>query len=152
MVKAGTLTLLGLAAAGAISTHAIADAQTEEVRRSVDVPAGDLGSALVQLAQQSGVEFVYDMAQIKGLRTQGVHGEYTPRAAVTKLLEGTNLTLTTHSSGALLIAAPQVITHIKPRATEISLAGSAENVAQAGRPTPEPGEGAHTADEELPKA
>jgi iron complex outermembrane receptor protein len=102
-----SLLMLGLTATAAVSTYAIADT-TAETKRPIDIPAGDLASALVLLARQSGVEFVYDMQQIKGLNTHGLHGDYTPRAAVTKLLEGTNLTLTVHSSGALLIAAPQV--------------------------------------------
>jgi iron complex outermembrane receptor protein len=71
----------------------------------VDIPAGDLVASLEQLAQQSGIEFIYDSNQLEGIKAHGVSGRLTPKAAVMKLLEGTNLTLTEHN-GALLIAPP----------------------------------------------
>jgi outer membrane receptor protein involved in Fe transport len=42
---------------------------------------------------------------VRGIHTGGVHGEYTVEQAVSKLLEGTDLTVTRHTSGAILIAA-----------------------------------------------
>src|SRR5882757_5310080 len=72
--------------------------------RRVDIPAGDLTAALDLLARQSGVEFVYSAEQLEGLRTQGVHGELTAEKAVAKLLAGTQLILTVHPRGAILIA------------------------------------------------
>lgn len=81
------------------SAYAIADPA-----KSVDVPPGELISALDQLASQVGIEFVYSATQLKGLHTEGVHGTLTPEQAVTRLLHGTNLTVTVHKSGALLIS------------------------------------------------
>src|SRR5262245_57492404 len=77
--------------------------------KSIDIPAGDLAVALEMLARQSGVEFVYEVQQLKGLRTKGVHGVLTPENAVAKLLEGTALTVTKHVSGAVLISAPSAV-------------------------------------------
>jgi iron complex outermembrane recepter protein len=93
--------MIALTCAISISATAMADAP-----RQVDVPSGDLATALQKLAEQSGVEFIYSVEQIKGIHTGGVHGEYTAEKAVTKLLEGTKLKLTVHKSGAILIAAP----------------------------------------------
>jgi outer membrane receptor protein involved in Fe transport len=83
----------------AASTAARADSVEE-----FDIPAGELVTALDLLAKQSGVEFVYSTEQLEGLRTQGVHGQFTAASAVAKLLEGTGLSLTVHPGGALLIA------------------------------------------------
>jgi iron complex outermembrane recepter protein len=69
----------------------------------IDIPAGDLVASLELLAGQSGIEFIYDSNQLKGIKAHGVSGHLTPKAAVMKLLEGTELTLTEHN-GALLIA------------------------------------------------
>ena len=93
--------MIAIACAISISANAMADTP-----RKVDVPAGDLATALQKLVEQSGVEFIYSVDQIKGIHTGGVHGEYTAEKAVTKLLEGTNLKITVHKSGAILIAAP----------------------------------------------
>jgi iron complex outermembrane receptor protein len=72
----------------------------------VDVPAGDLTSALESLARQSDIELVYRVEQLKGLQTRGVAGELTPTQAVRKLLEGTPLIIRTDASGAILIGPP----------------------------------------------
>ena len=101
MLKSVTVrvALVALAATLSLSAHALADAP-----KKVDVPAGDLTTALETLAKQSGVEFVYSAEQLKGIHTNGVRGNFTPERAVLKLLEGTKLKLTTHGSGALLIS------------------------------------------------
>jgi iron complex outermembrane receptor protein len=84
-----------------MSVSAMADAP-----RQLDVPAGDLPTALQGLAKQSGVEFIYSVDQVKGIHTGGVHGEYTIEQAVAKLLEGTKLRITLRKGGAILIGAP----------------------------------------------
>lgn len=98
-------TLIAIACAISVSAYAMANEP-----RKVDVPAGELTVALQKLAEQSGVEFVYSADQLAGVRTNGVHGDYTAEKAVTKLLEGTELKLTVHESGALLIAPPALST------------------------------------------
>ena len=72
----------------------------------VDIPAGDLATSLELLAGQSGIEFIYDSNQLKGIKAHGVSGRLTPKAAVMKLLEGTDLILTEHQ-GVFLIAPRQ---------------------------------------------
>lgn len=74
--------------------------------RWIDVPAGDLIVALESLAKQTGVEFIYQTAELQGLRSPGVTGDLTAEDAVTKLLIGTQLKLKTDTSGAMVIAAP----------------------------------------------
>jgi iron complex outermembrane recepter protein len=81
----------------------------DTVERSIDIPPGDLVVSLEHLAKISGLEFVYDADQLKGIRTQGVSGRMTTQQAVKKLLEGTNLVLIEHPDGAILITAPRPI-------------------------------------------
>ena len=73
--------------------------------RPIDIPAGDLTTALESLARQSDVELVFRTEQLKGLKTHGVSGTLTPAQAVTKLLQGTSLVVRTDASGAILISA-----------------------------------------------
>jgi iron complex outermembrane recepter protein len=103
MLRRVTFRSVMIAIVCAISISAIAMADPP---RKVDVPSGDLATALQKLAEQSGVEFIYSVDQLKGIHTGGVHGEYTTEQAVIKLLEGTKLKLTVHKSGAILIAPP----------------------------------------------
>jgi len=104
---------------------ASADASTQ----SFNIPADDLVAALELLAQQSGIEFIYDADRLKGIKTHGVSGDLSPKAAVVKLLEGTSLTLTEHN-GAMLIAAPQAGAPRMPNSMPSSL-GNADPSAQA---------------------
>jgi tetratricopeptide (TPR) repeat protein len=94
--------LLALACSVSICMPALADQ-----RRQIDVPAGELIAALEALTQQSGVDLVYRSEQLEGLSTQGASGAFSPQEAVTRLLEGTALTVKTDPSGAMLIALPR---------------------------------------------
>lgn len=72
-------------------------------RKPIEIPAGELATALRMLAAQAGVEFFYQSELVKGLHTDGVTGVLSAEEAVAKLLEGTSLTLQVDSSGAMLI-------------------------------------------------
>jgi iron complex outermembrane recepter protein len=94
---------------------ALADSQR------IDIPAGDLGAALEYLSTRSGTGLVYRPDQVKGVKTRGVHGALSPEEAVKQLLEGTGLEVSTDSTGAMLIAAPQVIARSSPSNDEGTL-------------------------------
>jgi iron complex outermembrane recepter protein len=74
--------------------------------KELDIPAGDLWIALETLAKQTGAEIVYQIDQVRGLRTKGVSGNLAAEEAVRRLIEGTPLVLRVDSSGAMLIALP----------------------------------------------
>src|SRR5690349_11023729 len=82
-----------------MAAYAIADAP-----RAVDIPAGDLRRALLDISEQFGADLVYRPEQVDGIHTRGAHGALTTEEAVTQLLEGTPLELRRDASGALLIA------------------------------------------------
>lgn len=83
----------------AMSAHAMAQAP-----RQITVPAGDLIQALESLANQADIDLIYQTDQLKGLRTSGLSGAFTPQQAVMGLLQGTSLTLHEDTTGALLIS------------------------------------------------
>ncbi|MBT2745798.1 MULTISPECIES: TonB-dependent receptor [unclassified Lysobacter] len=87
--------LLSLACSAALSAQAQGAA--------VNIPAGDLVTALDALARQSGVQFVYSADQLKGLRTQGVHGAMAPADALDRLLRGSGYAARRDASGAMVI-------------------------------------------------
>jgi iron complex outermembrane recepter protein len=94
--------IIAFACSVSFVAYALADSP-----KPVNVPAGDLVQGLETLAKQADVELVYQAAQLKGLRTRGVTGSFTSHDAVTKLLEGTKLRLSTDATtGAMLIAPP----------------------------------------------
>ena len=118
--------LAGFVCCTLMSARAIADLP-DAPKQSINIPADDLVACLELLAKQSGIEFVYDADQLKGVKAHGVSGDLTPKAAVMKLLEGTNLTLTEHQ-GAMLIAAPPA----GERRTSNSTPSSEGNAGHAG--------------------
>ncbi|HJP98012.1 MAG TPA: TonB-dependent receptor [Rhodanobacteraceae bacterium] len=81
---------------------ALAFAQTPAARE-IDIPAGSLVTALDQLGQQTGMQFVYDASQLAGTRTRGVHGAHTAQQALTDLLAGTGYSARSDASGAMVI-------------------------------------------------
>src|SRR5262245_26868179 len=75
-------------------------------RQRVDIPAGDLSKALMLLSKQYGFDFFYRPEQVHGLQTKGAHGEMTQDEAVQRLIEGTELKMSTDASGAMVIGVP----------------------------------------------
>jgi iron complex outermembrane recepter protein len=72
--------------------------------RAVDIPPGDLAATLESFAKQTGMELIFSADQLQGLHTQGAKGPLTPEQAVSKLIEGTSLTVRIDPSGAILIS------------------------------------------------
>lgn len=90
--------LLTLACSAALA----AQAQTGGVEK-IDIPPGDLVTALDALARQSGAQFVYSADELKGLRTQGAQGSMSADAALERLLRGSGHSVKRDASGAMVI-------------------------------------------------
>jgi iron complex outermembrane receptor protein len=102
--------LAAVACAISLSAHAMADSP-----KNIEIPAGNLRPALLQLSKTFGVELFYQPSQLDHVHTAGVKGNYTPEAAVRLLLKGTPLDLRTDPSGAMMVIDPKA-----PRATAVS--------------------------------
>ncbi len=111
--------------------------------RQIDVPPGDLVTALESISKQTDVELVFRPEQLRGLRTKGVSGMLSSQEAVRRLLEGTQLQLRTdESTGAMMIGAVEMA----PSSAKTGGAAKADSlmrlahataaVADAGSPAP----------------
>lgn len=72
----------------------------------VDVRAGSLSTALIDLARQTGAELLFDRATVIGIRSPRLRGKLTVEAALQRLLDGTNLTVRRSATGAWIIERP----------------------------------------------
>lgn len=99
-LRIATALFIGTAACSMITPlHAAAT-------QRITIPAGELNSALEALVEQTGIQLLYDLKLVEGLRTPGVTDAPSAQAAVTALLKGTELTTRTDASGAILISRP----------------------------------------------
>ncbi|MCF7688010.1 MAG: TonB-dependent receptor [Cephaloticoccus sp.] len=82
------------------------NAAPAETVRSFNVPAGEAGQTLKQFAEQAKCEIVFLPAAVKGLQTNAVSGELTPRAALDQMLAATGLVVSEdEKTGAFAIKA-----------------------------------------------
>lgn len=108
----------------------LAVAHSADGVKRIDIPAGELSDALIALSKQYGIDLFYRPEQVKGLKTEGVHGELTTTEAVERLIEGTELKLSTDSTGAMVIG-------VEERSTAAMEAeSSAIRMAQSSPATP----------------
>src|SRR5580692_4103651 len=69
-----------------------------------NVPSGDLAQALDSYTRQSGVQLIISGDEVRGVRTQGVKGNYSADDALSHILAGTGFVIHRHASGAIGIA------------------------------------------------
>jgi outer membrane receptor protein involved in Fe transport len=72
-------------------------------KQHFDIAAGDLITSLELLEKASGIELLYDASLLKGVGSQGVEGDLTPRAALAVLLAGTGFVQVEGPNGLTLI-------------------------------------------------
>ena len=84
--------------AGAASVQA-----AQSGRFTLNVPAGDLASALNAVGEQTGVLLSFNAAQVANYRSSGLQGEFSVQQALTALLAGSPLRVITQSEGVFLI-------------------------------------------------
>lgn len=71
--------------------------------RQIDIPSGDLKSALDSYASQFGMQVLYNVDDVKGLSTSGAHGELSDDQALTSLLKDTGLSERRDTANAVVI-------------------------------------------------
>ena len=91
--RSRTIPLCILAVTLAVLPHYVRAAPGEEsAKLTLKIAPQSLGSALQELARQSGVQIVFFSRIAEGLQAVGLDGEYALTAALQKLLAGSNLT------------------------------------------------------------
>src|SRR5258708_1537892 len=99
----------------------------------IDIPAQALDSALKQLAEKQQLQVVFAPQDVRGLRTAGAKGKFTPVEAVAKLTEGTNLAYSFNGRDTVVIKAQGA-----ERGSSNALGGTSQNptlLAQAQNPS-----------------
>lgn len=93
---------------------------------SVSIPAGDLASSLELLRKQTGVEVIYNAADLKGSRNAPLSGTFSNEDALRKLLAGSGFSLKVDASGAYAISR-------SPRPTNTPKPAPKKKASDAGR-------------------
>ena len=126
--------MLTLACSAALAAQAQTTARTR-----IDIPAGDLATALGELGRQSGAQVIFRADQMRGLRSDGAQGEMTADEALQRVLRGSGFAARRDSSGALVIvkqpAAQPAPAPARRPASPPQAAQAAPEPAQAAAPT-----------------
>ena len=146
MLRPFRVLLLSLACSAALTTYA----QTAEAA-PINIPPGDLVSALDALARQSGAQFVYRTEQLSGLRTPGVQGAQSAQEALGKLLQGSQFVAQRDASGAMVIV--KRTAPAKPRPVrQVSMAQQAPATPQEEAPAVQELETVQVTGSRIPRA
>jgi len=86
-LRQGRGVVLALAAAGLLGASARAD----DKKCNFAIPAGPAEETLHMFSEQAGIQFVYSVDKVRGVETNALKGEYTPRNGLDHLVEGTPL-------------------------------------------------------------
>jgi outer membrane receptor protein involved in Fe transport len=132
MLKTLRISSALLALASSFTAYAVAD-----MPKRIDVPAGELVTALETLSRQAAVDLVFRPDQLESFYTDGVSGTYSPQDAIRILLKGTPLQLRTDASSGAMVIAPAAA----PRTSSISRL----RIAQADSASASQGEGGRDA-------
>lgn len=104
---------LGLITAATLPTAQAESPSANSESRNYNIPAQPLYSALSALAEQSGVQFVYNSGLVKGLSSPGVNGQYSLENALNRLLAGSGISYQFNSANTVTlekVAEPQSAT------------------------------------------
>jgi len=71
-----------------------------------NIPAGDLNAALSTYANTTGAQLVVSADAVRGVKTQGVSGDFSADSALSQILTGTGF-IARHKSGASIIVRDQ---------------------------------------------
>ncbi|MEM8973730.1 MAG: TonB-dependent receptor [Pseudomonadota bacterium] len=77
---------------------------------SVEIPAGSLNNALVQLGKETGLRITFNADLVAGLTTPGVSGRMTRNEALKKLLADTELRVSPIADAGVVIVPPPLQT------------------------------------------
>jgi hypothetical protein len=70
----------------------------------INIPAGDMRKALDTYIKQSGVQLVYASADISGLKSNAVRGQYSPDVALDAMIKGTQLAVNWDGGNAAIVS------------------------------------------------
>jgi TonB-dependent receptor len=102
----------------------------EARKQAFDVPAGPAADSLKRLANQAGQQVVYPAADLTGVKTAAVKGDYTLREALDRLLVNTGL-VATYDEASATFAVSRAPVPNAPRAAQRNPDATAHAAAPA---------------------
>lgn len=115
-------TLMCLALGGAMIGHAHA-AEPYAVVQQIDIPSGTLDSALTRLSRATGLNISFDQHLLVGKQSPGLHGAFSPAAALDQLLAGSGLQAEAKADGGYVLIPVAAGTALQLGATTITGSG-----------------------------
>lgn len=103
----------------ALLTAAVAGNSWAQGARTLDLAPQPLAEALQGLAGQTGIQILFDAAELQSARSRGLQGSLTPEAALQKLLQDTDFVFHSTAPGSYVIqrrsrsgnVLPEVLVH-----------------------------------------
>jgi len=93
-----------LAVVAMLASNCLIASGAENPKRTFNVPANAAQAALREFSRQAGVQLIFDVDKVAGVRTASLQGEHTPRAALDRMLAGTPLVaVQDEQTGALTV-------------------------------------------------
>ena len=102
-IKSAMLLCLGSTAVAAPSVVQAENLTASRDSQIFNIGAQPLYSALSALAEQSGVQFVYDAGLVKGINSPGVSGQYSLEGALKHLLTGSGISYQFNSGNTVTL-------------------------------------------------
>lgn len=103
---------LALMLAGATAMMASTPVQAQQAvlaqQTRFDIPAQPLAAALGAFGKQAGVQVLFDEAEVLGRQSRALQGSLTPRDALTRLLAGSGVAISSERAGGFSLKAVSV--------------------------------------------
>jgi iron complex outermembrane receptor protein len=114
--------------AGAAMLSFASSAAYAQAKQHFRIPASDAGDAVQNVAQQSGLQVLAPDADLRGVRTNPIDGDYSPIDALRRMLAGHGLEVVAGQDGIVTIRRATVVgqaeTPADPLAEDIVVTGS----------------------------
>ena len=134
-MRSGTMIAL-LSAAAAMSVASAPAAAQQQRTYAFDLPAQDLGDALRAVTARAGWELYAAAQDVNGVPAPALHGQFTPREAIERLLRGTGL-VGRYEKGAVIVrvgSATADVEQVEETTKEIVVTGSHIRGAEVAAP------------------
>ncbi len=79
-----------------------------QTKQTFSIPAGPLETALVTYSSHTNITVSFTPETVKGVTTQGAHGQYSTTGALAALMQGTGLLAQIQSNGSYTITRPDI--------------------------------------------
>lgn len=110
-----------------------------QAARQYSVPAGDAGDAVQAIAQQSGLQVIAPAADLAGVRTNAIKGNFTAVEALRRMFAGTGLEVVQTAGGAVMIRRAAAAPAAQTAGAEQEAPAASEDVVVTGSRILRPG-------------